>query len=241
MGKDGKTIIPTPTSVLVARIFQLVLSVIVVGGAGWFIHGLYEDSLGFAIVCSLFTWIIFVYALVTEKAPSCHGAYNTWALLALDGVMIVFWLAACGAVAKKRADFSIPVEADCVSDGSAVNSGHCTITSKRAVGVASYAALDVMSAVAGISAIIMLLFVATFAYVCHKFRLSCSSSHSDAEKHVGGTGNTAGVAYHHPGVEMQHGMPQPYAGYPQQQTDAGAAPHQQYYNQNYPYDPHHVR
>lgn len=51
MGKDGKTIIPTPTWVLVARIFQLVLSIIVVGGAGWFIHGLYEDSLGFAIVC----------------------------------------------------------------------------------------------------------------------------------------------------------------------------------------------
>lgn len=84
--------------------------------------------------------------------------------------------------------------------------------------------------------------MATFAYVCHKFRLSCSSSHLDAEKHGGGPGgNTTGVAYHHPEVEMQHNMPNTYSGYPQQQTDAGAAPQQQYYNQSYPYDPHHVR
>ncbi|ETS80398.1 hypothetical protein PFICI_07927 [Pestalotiopsis fici W106-1] len=234
MANDGKTVIPTPTWVLVARIFQLVLSIIVVGGAGWFIHGLYEDSLGFAIVCSLFTWIIFVYAIVTENVSTCRRAYNTWAILSLDGLMIIFWLSAMGAVAAKRADFTVPVNADCTSDGSAVNSGHCTISRKRAgVGVASYAALDIMSAVAGICAIIMLLFVATFSYVCHKFRLSWSSNDYDAEKRVGGPGNTS-VAYHHPEVEMQPNMPTQYSGYPQQ-VAVGTTPQ---YSQNHPYDPY---
>lgn len=67
--------------------------------------------------------------------------------------MILFWLSAMGAVAAARGNFKYDVVASCVSDGSSVNSGHCTI-SKR-VNVASYAALDVMSGVAGISAIIM--------------------------------------------------------------------------------------
>ncbi|KAF3000357.1 hypothetical protein E8E14_004315 [Neopestalotiopsis sp. 37M] len=189
---------------------------------------------------SLFTWIIFVYAIVTENASTCHGAYNTWAILSLDGLMIIFWLSAMGAVAAKRGDFTIPVNADCTSDGSAVNSGHCTISNKRAgVGVATYAALDIMSAVAGLCAVIIfasgkrLLFVATFSYVCHKFRLSCTSNDYDAEKRVGGPGNTA-VVYHHPEVEMQPNMLTQYSGYPQH-DGMGATPH---YNQSYPYDPY---
>lgn len=51
MANDGKTIIPTPTWVLVVRILQIIISLIVIGISGWFIHGLYLSSLGFAIVC----------------------------------------------------------------------------------------------------------------------------------------------------------------------------------------------
>ncbi|KAK9425805.1 hypothetical protein SUNI508_12865 [Seiridium unicorne] len=265
MANDGKTVIPTPTWVLVARIFQFILSLIVVGASGWFIHGLYLSSLGFAIVCSLFTWIIFVYAILSERVSSCHGAYNTWAILSLDGLMIIFWLSAMAAVAATRGEFNTDVIASCTSDGSAVDSGSCNI-SKRVVYVASYGALGVMSGVAGVSAIIMLLFVATFAYVCHQFRMSWVSSPSDAEKQTGNAPGAANAATHYqqPGVEMHSNMPaqqqaqpllhQQQGGYPAQQQEQpqwaeaqvypqhtgysqqGAAPPQ--YNQGQPYDPY---
>lgn len=147
--------------------------------------------------------------------------------------MIIFWLSAMGAIAAKRGDFNTDVLASCWNDGSAINSGHCTI-SKRA-GVATYGALGILSGVAGISAIIMyvqtphltrslqrltvnlhrLLFVATFAYVCHSFRLSWASSQTDAEKQAGapGTNNTT-VQYHQQGVEMQPHMPAQQQGQP---------------------------
>lgn len=102
----------------------------------------------------LFTWIIVVYALVTEKVPTCHVAYNTFALLALDALMIIFWLSCMGAIAAARATFNVDVNATCYSDGSSVNSGQCVV-SKRGVGVATKAALAAMSAAAGVSAIEM--------------------------------------------------------------------------------------
>lgn len=101
----------------------------------------------------MFTWVIVVYNIVTEKVSTCQRAYNTWAILALDGLMIIFWLSAMGAVASARGEFKYNVKANCVSDGSAINSGKCTI-SKRA-GVATYGALDLLSGIAGMSAIVM--------------------------------------------------------------------------------------
>ena len=51
------------------------------------------------------TWIIVVYARVTERVPSCRGAYNIWAILALDLFAVILWLSAMAAVAAKRAAF----------------------------------------------------------------------------------------------------------------------------------------
>lgn len=120
--------------------------------------------------------------------------------------MILFWLAAMGATANRRSKFTVPVTASCVSDGSAVNSGHCTV-SKRA-GVATNDALGVLSGIAGICALDMLLFVPTFAYVCHYFRLSFAGSSSDPEK---ASAAVAAGGVTHGGVagatEMQAGMP----------------------------------
>ncbi|KAH6654295.1 hypothetical protein BKA67DRAFT_658602 [Truncatella angustata] len=237
MANDGKAIIPTPTWVLIVRVFQVILSLIVIGGSGWFIHSLYLPSLAFAIVCTLFTWVIFVYAILSEKVSSCHGAYNTWAILSLDGLMIIFWLSAMGAVAAQRGEFKYSVQASCFSDGSTINSGSCVIY-KRAY-VANDTALAVMSAVAGVSALIMLLFVASFAYVCHHFRLSWVSSPSDAEKQAGGGApgaNNTTVQHQQPGVEMQANIPaqqaqpllnQQQGGYPVQQQQGGYPQQQQ--------------
>ncbi|KAI1803044.1 hypothetical protein F4811DRAFT_562730 [Daldinia bambusicola] len=179
--KRGEVVIPTPTWFIAFRVLQIILSLVAVALTGWWIHGLYYDELGFVIVCGIFTWVIAVYALLAEKVSSCRRAYNTWAVLTLDGLMIIFWLAAMAATANRRSQFTIPVNASCVSDGSTINSGHCTVW-KRA-GVATQGALAILSGIAGISALVMLLFVPTFAYVCHYFRLSfAAASASDPEK-----------------------------------------------------------
>ncbi|KAI1457809.1 hypothetical protein F4805DRAFT_165971 [Annulohypoxylon moriforme] len=212
--KQGKTLIPTPTWFIALRVLQIVFALIAVGMTGWWIHGLYYDELGFVIVCGVFTWIIAVYALVAEKAISCRRAYNTWAVLALDGVMIVFWLAAMAAVANRRTKFTVSVTASCYSDGSAINSGQCEVYKRDdVVGVATDAALGVLSGIAAVSALVMLLFVATFAYVCHYFRLSFAAhSTNDPEKAAAAaaaaTGAHQGGAPGIPGAtELQAGMP----------------------------------
>lgn len=108
----------------------------------------------------LFTFIVAIYALVAEKAPACHRAYNYWAIISLDALMAIFWLSSMGANAALRASFVYSVDAECYSDGSALNSGHC-ITSKRdgldkrAGAVATNAGLAEMSAIAGLSALEM--------------------------------------------------------------------------------------
>ena len=38
-----------------------------------------------------------------------NNAYNMWAVLALDIVMVIFWLSAMGAMAALRASFTVPV------------------------------------------------------------------------------------------------------------------------------------
>lgn len=92
--------------------------------------------------------------------------------------MIIFWLAAMGAVAAYRVTFRVVVSATCTGNGSAVNSGSCTFDRRAAAGTAGTSgnyfaargALDQISASAGISALIMILFVVSFAYVCHVWR-----------------------------------------------------------------------
>jgi len=107
------------------------------------------------------TWIVAGYALVTEKVTSANGAYNIWAILGLDLLMSIFWLSSMGANAALRASFkhTVTVEA-CYNDGSLVNSNTCVVSKRlmrRADGpaVAGPVALAVMSAVAGLSALML--------------------------------------------------------------------------------------
>jgi hypothetical protein len=105
--------------------------------------------------------IVVTYALVSEKAPNCRNAYNIWAILSLDLFMAILWLSSMGANAALRASFVYNVNADCYDDGSAVNAGHCTIwkrregLTKRVTAVAGQTALAEISAVAGLSALVM--------------------------------------------------------------------------------------
>jgi hypothetical protein len=107
----------------------------------------------------LFTWIVVTYMLVTEKVASARGAYNIWAVLALDFLMALFWMACLGANAALRATFNTRVTIEsCYDDGSSVSAHHCTVSkraelSKRAA-VADATGLALMSAIAGLSALV---------------------------------------------------------------------------------------
>ncbi|KAI0442025.1 hypothetical protein F4803DRAFT_386914 [Xylaria telfairii] len=183
--KKGETVIPTPRFFIGLRIAQIVVALIIVALSGYLIHGFYADAQGIAIASGIFTWIIALYAILSEHSAGCRSGYNTWAILSLDFFMIILWLASLGANAAYRASFVVPVDADCYDDGSTINAGHCVISKRDTVAVAGPTGRAVISAVAGISAINLLLFVATFAYVCHFFRLEWAKHSSDVEKASG--------------------------------------------------------
>lgn len=106
----------------------------------------------------MFTWITVTYILVSEKVASARKAYEIWAVLALDFLMALFWLASLGANAALRATFNTRVTVTgCYDDGSSVSAHHCTVEyrsvlSKRAA-VADATGLALMSAIAGLSAL----------------------------------------------------------------------------------------
>ncbi|KAI8948800.1 hypothetical protein F4801DRAFT_439452 [Xylaria longipes] len=222
--KKGETLIPTPKWFIGLRVAQIVVALIIVALSGFLIHGYYADAQGIAIASGIFTWIIALYVILTEHSAACRSGYNTWAILSLDFFMIVLWLASLGANAAYRASFVVPVDADCYDDGSTVNAGHCVIYKREAV--AGPTGRAVISAVAGISAINLLLFVATFAYVAHFFRLEWAKHSSDIEK---ASGVAAPTAQHQTLVNQQ----QPQWAQQQQQHQPPTYP-----TANAPYDPY---
>jgi hypothetical protein len=76
VARDGSTIIPTPKWVLVVRIFQFILSLLVVIMAGWFIHSLYLDALGFAIACVSYSHLLSI--LPDSRSPILLSLTNSF-------------------------------------------------------------------------------------------------------------------------------------------------------------------
>ncbi|KZL79024.1 g-protein coupled receptor protein [Colletotrichum incanum] len=159
--------IVTPTWMVAIRGFQFFLAIIILGLSGAIIHWVYMDELGLSLAISLFTWIIVLYAVLTEKVPSFRSLYHTYAVLALDLFLVILWLATMGASAARRATFVVPVTASCSSDGSAINSGRCTIL-KRYI-VMGKGALAMFAAIAGLSALQFILFLVTFIWTVVQF------------------------------------------------------------------------
>ena len=189
---------------------------------------LLQRSLAPLTTQGLFTLIIALYAVLTEKAKSCRAGYNYWAVLSLDLVMIIFWLSSLGAVAHLRGTFKYDTYAECYNNGDTFNSNYC-VTSKRSLAkrfaVAGKVALAEMSAIAGLSALQMLLFVATFAYLAHQLRL-----HRHAVN--GGVGsNDAGVVEMKGHLQPAPAAPSPVYSAPPPGSGPGPAPYstQAYY------------
>ncbi|KAK3315804.1 hypothetical protein B0H66DRAFT_271569 [Apodospora peruviana] len=169
-GSDEHWVVVTPVWHVVVRGFQAFFGLVILAMAGYLIHGLALDANAFALVCGLFTWIVVGYALITEKVAGARKGYNIWAILSLDLFMAILWLASMGANAALRASFTETVQVtDCFDDGSTVSAHHCTIAKRAAV--AGKVGLAVMSAIAGLSALNWLLFIATLVFNGHTFRM----------------------------------------------------------------------
>jgi len=115
-----------------------------------------RQSWGFTIFTSLATALIVLYAELSARLASWQAAHNPWAVLALDAVAVVFWLASMAALAAKRASFIYDTTVT-----ACVNYGYGGICYERRDGdlarraVATIPYLDMMSGAAGLAAIEM--------------------------------------------------------------------------------------
>ncbi|TEA20667.1 hypothetical protein C8034_v008091 [Colletotrichum sidae] len=222
-------VITTPAWVLAIRISQFLLAVIILGLSGAIIHWVYMDELGLSLAISLFTWVIVLYTLLSEKLPALRQIYSLWAVLVLDLFLAILWLSTMGAAAARRATFTVPVTASCASDGSAVNSGRCSVVAKRYI-VMGHGALAMLSAVAGLSALELFLFVATFAWTLVQYLKwrKGEAAGAAAASSQGGIQMEAKQAAYPQTTTFQEGEyhPKSYTPVPQQQQQ-----HQQPYQQ----------
>ncbi|KAI0393596.1 hypothetical protein F5Y17DRAFT_301574 [Xylariaceae sp. FL0594] len=219
--KNGRVVIPTPRWFIGLRVVQIIISLAIVALAGAFIHGYYADPLGVAIASGIFTWVVALYAILTEHNAGCRSGYNTWALLSLDFFLAILWLASLGSNAAFRSTFTQPVSVSgCSSDGSAVNAVTCSVYRKRSA-VATREGLNWLSSVAGLSALMFILFIATFSYVAHFFRMEwIRQGGGDAEKAAPAAAPAAGVvAASQPTGHVDQAQPflNNNTAYPQQQ------------------------
>lgn len=249
----------TPVWMVVIRGVQVVLALGIVGMCGWLMHGKVLDAQAFGLVCGIFTWIIVGYTLTTEKVAGARGAYNIWAVMSLDLFMAIFWLASLGTNAHTRSKFNSRVTVSgCYSNGETFNSKYCNVN-KRGDGtenaVAGDGALAIMSAVAGLSALLWLLFVATLVYHGHIFRLwyqankKPSADNANVELNAQGapmlgTQQQAAVAPQYTGQQQYQQQYYPPQAQPQAQPQQPAYPqaaevpgNYQQYQQQVPYVP----
>ncbi|KAK4162910.1 hypothetical protein QBC43DRAFT_71422 [Cladorrhinum sp. PSN259] len=219
--KQSQYVQQTPTWVVVIRGFQVFFSLVTLGLAAYLMHGKVLDENAFALVCALFTWIVVIYTLVTEKVTSARGAYNIWAVMSLDLFMGILWLASMASNAALRGKFNVKVRTSgCYSTGSSLNSHYCSVyrrlVDKRsnAGALVSDRGLDIIAGIAGVSAIIMILFIATLVFHGHTFRLWHAANKTPSATNANLEANAQSAP-------MMNAQPQPYV----QQT---AAPAQQY-------------
>ncbi|KAG5938816.1 hypothetical protein E4U59_003569 [Claviceps monticola] len=164
-------VLHTPIWVTVVRALQLLLSLAILGLAGRLMQDLYLDEFGLAVATSVLTWIIVLYFLLTEKISSWHKAYHVVAVLALESFLVVLWLATFAAAAARRASFKVQASTSyCYYYGSYLSSLTCfrkRAFERRAVLFKS--GQDMFSSIAGLGALVWLLFIVTFVYTLVMF------------------------------------------------------------------------
>ncbi|KAH7346748.1 hypothetical protein BKA65DRAFT_283466 [Rhexocercosporidium sp. MPI-PUGE-AT-0058] len=167
-----------PIWIPIVHVAQVFLSLIILGLSGYLIHGKYFNTLGFDIFASLLTWLVVAYLLITAYISSLHNLTHIFIVIAANALLVLFWLAAMGATASLRSSFKYNVNIyGCYDDGSSIDSTTCLVgrdLEKRAA-VATKLGLSMMSAIAGLSALVMLLFIATLVHAIMRWYKSRST------------------------------------------------------------------
>ncbi|TWU76253.1 hypothetical protein ED733_004946 [Metarhizium rileyi] len=169
--KPTSHVLETPIWLVVIRGLQFLISLIIIGLAGSLMHDLYLDEFGLSAATAILTWCILFYAVCTEKIPAWQAAYHVLAVAVLDGFLVIMWLATFAAVAARRATFKFNVRVNgCVDDGSAIGSKTCyTRRHLESRDILFKSGGNMMSAIAGLGALLWLSFIATFAWTMIMF------------------------------------------------------------------------
>ncbi|KAF2810328.1 uncharacterized protein BDZ99DRAFT_563235 [Mytilinidion resinicola] len=150
-------VVDSPKWTIIVRGLQVVLAVAILGMSAYGIYWVAFGAFILSLITSLGTFIIVGYSVATSRIASLHSAYNYWAVLALDILAAIFWLASMADLAATRTSFKYPTTINgCVNYGYGGICYRKRDLEKRAV--ATYGYLDMMSACAGLSALNMSVF-----------------------------------------------------------------------------------
>ncbi|WKT46817.1 Marvel domain [Fusarium oxysporum f. sp. vasinfectum] len=168
---EGNHVLQTPLWIVIIRGFQFLISLIIVGLCGRLMHDATLDEEALSLAIAIISWIVIAYVVFTEKIPSLQSAYHIIAVLSLDALLMVLWLAAWAATAARRAKYVVPVNAyGCVDDGSLTDSKTCNIFKRDGENVILFkSGLAMLAAVAGLGALVWILFIVTFVWTLVMF------------------------------------------------------------------------
>ncbi|KAF4963651.1 hypothetical protein FSARC_8356 [Fusarium sarcochroum] len=236
---EANHVLKTPLWIIIIRGFQFLVSLIIVGLCARMIHDAYLDEQGLSLAIAIITWVVVAYTVFTEKIPSLRSAYHIIAVLALDGLLIILWLAAWTATAARRAKYVVPVSVgDCIDDGSLTDSKTCSIFKRDGENVVLFkTGLAMFSAIAGLGALVWILFIVTFVWTLVMF-LRGRKEGRFAVNTSGVTTPSNNYQMENKVPEVQVAQPQQHQGAPQQYQQQPApgqfVPQQQQQQQQYP-------
>jgi hypothetical protein len=165
MAVKADHVLDVPQTVFISRISQLVVAVVVMGLAAYGIYYLSFDAIDLTMFSAIATIIIAVYVIVASTAAP--AAYNYWAIIALDSLMVLFWIVSFAYLAYEVASVQLVTYTytDCLYE----YAGVCYYKNKRSLEIAKrsttvYTYRNVMAAAAGLGGLEFLLFVKTLVY-----------------------------------------------------------------------------
>jgi len=155
-GSNASHVVPTKLWVLILRVLQLFIGFLCLIFAGILVHDIAISQFNFAIVAAVFNLIVLAYIIPSSMLPGVQVIYNVFAVLGLDFLMWVFWLACMGCVAHVRSGNGLKGSSDgfiCDGDGFGAE---CKVISKSHK--------SIITAEAVFSAFLVILYTATFIY-----------------------------------------------------------------------------
>ncbi|KAM0338000.1 hypothetical protein ACHAPU_011463 [Fusarium lateritium] len=168
---NANHVLQTPLWIMIIRGLQFLLSLVILGLCARLMHDATLSSEAFSLAIVIISWVVIIYAVITEKIPSLRSAYHIIAVLCLDGLMVILWLAAWAYTASQRAGYVVPVSVGgCYDDGSLADSKSCNIFKRVDENVILFkTGLAMLAAVAGLGALVWILFIVTFVWTLVMF------------------------------------------------------------------------